>query len=36
MGDVLTVKKWGKSLSLIDIKGGGFYSAVNGKLMAAI
>jgi NAD+ kinase len=35
-GDVLTVKKSDKTLRLIDIKGGGFYSAVNEKLMAAI
>jgi NAD+ kinase len=35
-GDVLTVEKSKKTLRLIDIKGGAFFQAVNGKLMAAI
>jgi NAD+ kinase len=35
-GDVLTVEKSKRTLKLIDIKGGAFFQAVNGKLMAAI
>ncbi|MDR0992533.1 MAG: NAD(+)/NADH kinase [Ruminococcus sp.] len=35
-GDILKVQKSDKYLKLIDIKGGAFFSAVNGKLMAAI
>jgi NAD kinase len=35
-GDVLEIKKSEKALRLIDIKGGAFFQAVNGKLMAAI
>jgi NAD+ kinase len=35
-GDVLTVEKSKRTLRLIDIKGGAFFQAVNGKLMAAI
>jgi NAD+ kinase len=35
-GDVLTIEKSKKTLRLIDIKGGSFFQAVNGKLMAAI
>jgi NAD+ kinase len=36
LGDTLEVKKSDKTLKLIDIKGGAFFQAVNGKLMAAI